>query len=75
LYRAVGWLGEELADQTGATRAPRRNKDLIEEALFESRRRLFSDLSVVLFDTRSLVFYGSGGETLARVEHREFVSV
>lgn len=66
LYRAVGWLGEELADQTGATRAPRRNKDLIEEALFESRRSLFSDLSVVLFDTTSLMFYGSGGETLGK---------
>jgi hypothetical protein len=51
LYRAIGWLGEQLADQNGATRAPRRNKDLIEEALFERRRRLFSDLSVVLFET------------------------
>ena len=29
LYRAVAWLGEELADQTSATRAPRRTKDLI----------------------------------------------
>ena len=66
LYRAVGWLGEELADQTGATRAPRRNKDLIEEALFDSRRSLFADLSVVLFDTTSLMFYGRGGETLGK---------
>src|SRR5260370_26593587 len=40
--------------QGGATRAPRRIKDLIEEALFERRRNLFSDLSVVLFDTTSL---------------------
>jgi hypothetical protein len=32
LYRAMAWLGEELADQSGATRAPRRIKDLIEEA-------------------------------------------
>jgi hypothetical protein len=66
LYRAIGWLGEELADQNGATRAPRRNKDLIEEALFERRRSLFSDLSVVLFDTTSLMFYGSGGESLGK---------
>jgi hypothetical protein len=51
LYRAMAWLGEELADQSGATRAARRNKDLIEEALFEGRRSLFSELSVVLFDT------------------------
>src|ERR1700736_3791047 len=32
LYRAMAWLGEELADQCGATRAPRRIKDMIEEA-------------------------------------------
>jgi hypothetical protein len=66
LYRAIGWLGEELADQNGATRAPRRTKDLIEEALFERRRTLFSDLSVVLFDTTSLMFYGAGGESLGK---------
>ncbi len=66
LYRAMAWLGEELADQDGATRAPRRIKDLIEEALFERRRSLFSDLSVVLFDTTSLMFYGAGGESLGR---------
>jgi len=51
LYRAMAWLGEELIDQSGATRAPRRTKDVLEEALFERRRSLFSDLSVVLFDT------------------------
>jgi Transposase DDE domain len=66
LYRAIGWLGEELADQTAATRAPRRNKDLMEEALFDGRRSLFNDLSVVLFDTTSLMFYGRGGETLGK---------
>jgi Transposase DDE domain len=66
LYRAMAWLGEELADQSVATRASRRNKDLIEEALFERRRSLFSDLSVVLFDTTSLMFYGAGGESLGR---------
>src|SRR6476659_3684290 len=66
LYRAMAWLGEELTDQSGATRAARRNKDLIEEALFEGRRSLFSDLSVVLFDTTSLMFYGAGGESLGR---------
>ena len=62
----MAWLGEELADQRGATRAPRRTKDMLEEALFERRRSLFSDLSVVLFDTTSLYFYGAGGETLGR---------
>jgi Transposase DDE domain len=66
LYRAMTWLGEELADQSGATRAPRRTKDVIEEQLFARRRGLFSDLSVVLFDTTSLYFYGAGGETLGQ---------
>jgi Transposase DDE domain len=66
LYRAMAWLGEELADQSGATRAPRRIKDVIEEQLFAHRRSRFSDLSVVLFDTTSLTFYGAGGESLGR---------
>src|SRR3954464_10270149 len=65
LYHAMAWLGEALTDQSGATRAPRRTKDLIEEALFERRRTLFSDLSVVLFDTTSLMFTG-GGESLGQ---------
>jgi Transposase DDE domain len=66
LYRAMAWLGEELADQSGATRAKRRTKDVIEERLFAHRRGLFSDLSVVLFDTTSLYFHGAGGETLGQ---------
>src|SRR3954454_22445907 len=66
LDRAMAWLGEALTDQSGATRAPRRTKDLIEEALFERRRTLFSDLSVVLFDTTSLMFTGGGGESLGQ---------
>ena len=66
LYRAMAWLGETLTDQSGAPRASRRTKDLIEEALFERRRTLFSDLSVVLFDTTSVMFTGSGGESLGR---------
>ena len=66
LYRAMAWLGEALEDQSDATRAPRRSKDLIEEALFARRRSLFSNLSVVLFDTTSLMFTGRGGETLGQ---------
>ena len=39
LYRAMGWLGEPLADQTGAGGlAPRCRKDLVEEELFARRR-------------------------------------
>jgi hypothetical protein len=66
LYRAMTWLGEALKDQSGATRAPRRTKDVVEETLFERRRSLFTDLSVVLFDTTSLYFHGAGGQTLGR---------
>jgi hypothetical protein len=65
-YRAMTWLGEELDDQSGATRAERRTKDLIEEQLFARRRSLFTDLSVVLFDTTSLYFHGAGGESLGQ---------
>src|SRR4051812_23861707 len=67
LYRAMAWLGEELPanQQDGATPfAPRTVKDLIEERLFERRRDLFSELSVVFMDTTSLSFTGTGGETL-----------
>jgi hypothetical protein len=66
LYRAMAWLGEELADQSGAGRTPRRTKDLLEERLFARRKSLFSDLSVVLFDTTSLYVYGAGGAQLGR---------
>src|SRR3954453_4019859 len=67
LYRAMAWLGEELSpdEQGGATPfVPRTIKDLIEERLFERRRDLFSELSVVFLDTTSLSFTGAGGETL-----------
>src|SRR3712207_3130905 len=66
-YRAMAWLGEELpADQQAAATpfAPRTVKDLIEEHLFERRRDLFSELSVVFMDTTSLSFTGVGGATL-----------
>jgi hypothetical protein len=66
LYRAMSWLGEELADaeQAHRTLAPRCTKDLIEEKLFERRRDLFSELSVVFMDTTTLYFEGRGGDTL-----------
>jgi hypothetical protein len=66
-YRAMAWLGEELSpdEQGGATPfVPRTIKDLIEERLFERRRDLFSELSVVFMDTTSLSFAGAGGEIL-----------
>jgi transposase len=69
LYRAMAWLGEELADQTGCGLAPRTNKDLIEEQLFARRRSLFNDVGLAIFDTTSLYFEGDGGETLGRNGH------
>jgi hypothetical protein len=71
-YRAMAWLGEELPEdeQTGATPfAPRAVKDQIEEKLFDRRRDLFTDLSLVFMDTTSLSFYGEGGETLGARGH------
>lgn len=71
-YRAMAWLGEELpdAEQADATPfAPRTIKDVIEEALFDRRRDLFTDLSLVFMDTTSLSFYGEGGETLGARGH------
>ena len=70
LYRTMAWLGEPLADQTGASElAPRCRKDIVEEALFARRRDLFAELSVVFMDTTSLSFEGQGGEELGRRGH------
>jgi transposase len=72
-YRAMAWLGEELPGeehQKHATPfAPRTIKDQVEETLFERRRDLFSDLSVVFLDTTSLSFTGAGGQTLGARGH------
>jgi hypothetical protein len=72
LYRAMAWLGEELADdeQRGATRlVPLCTKDRIEEGLFRRRRDLYSTAEVVFFDTTSLYFEGEGGDTLGEYGH------
>src|SRR5271157_4223132 len=56
LYRAMAWLGEELAEdqQDGATPfAPRCVKDVLEEELFACRRDLLTTLDVVFMDTTS----------------------
>lgn len=69
LYRAMSWLGEELADQTGRGLAPRTTKDLIAEQVFSRRRNLFNDVGLAIFDTTSLYFEGDGGETLGHNGH------
>ena len=67
LYRAMGFLGEEIQDQDGATvYSPRCNKDLVEELIFSHRRDLFSNLDLVFFDTTSIYFEGHGGESIGQ---------
>jgi len=71
-YRAMAWLGEELSVERQEHATPfaaRTVKDEIEEALFERRRDLFTDLSVVFMDTTSLAFEGAGGRELGRRGH------
>src|SRR4029079_14519813 len=72
LYRAMGWLGDELPRKEQADKAPfapRCNKDLIEEALFARRRDLFTQLQLLFFDTTSIYFEGEGGETIGQRGH------
>ena len=67
LYRTMGWLGEKIG--AGILGSPRCTKDLIEEALFDRGRDLFSEVGLVFFDTTSIYFEGAGGETLGRHGH------
>jgi len=70
LYRAMGFLGEELSDQAKASQfSPRCVKDLIEEELFFHRRDLFTGLDLVFFDTTSIYFEGNGGAKLGQRGH------
>ena len=69
LYRTMGWLGEELEPAADGDLAPRCVKDAIEERLFERRRDLFTDLSLVFMDTTTLSFHGAGGESLGAHGH------
>jgi transposase len=70
LYRAMGFLGEVLEDQQGRTPFIERcTKDIIEEKMFERRMDLFSNLSMVFFDTTSIYFEGEGGACLGNLGH------
>jgi hypothetical protein len=72
VYRAMGFLGERLAEEepaAGRTLGPRCVKDRIEERLFDRRRDLFSGLEMVFFDTTSIYFEGEGGESLGQYGH------
>lgn len=67
LYRAMGWLGEEIG--VGLVGAPRCTKDVIEEALLDRSRDLFKEVGLVFFDTTSIYFEGQGGESLGQHGH------
>jgi len=69
LYRAMAFLGEEVADQDDRTHAPRCTKDVIEERLFDYRKNLFTDLDLVFLDTTTLYFEGEGGQTIGELGH------
>jgi hypothetical protein len=72
MYRAMGWLGQPLPadEQEGATPfTPRCTKCSFEEALFQRRRHLFSNLELVFFDTTSIDFEGEGGVELGQYGH------
>jgi hypothetical protein len=69
LYRSMGWLGEGFMQLGADPRTLKLRKDLIEERLFTRNRDLFSELEIVFFDTTSLYFEGSGGESLGQYGH------
>lgn len=70
LYRAMAFVGEEVADQKDAIPfSPRCSKDLIEEGIFSERRDLFTALDLVFFDTTSIYFEGQGGESIGQKGH------
>ena len=66
-YKAMAWLGEDLAE--AGTDTPRPRIELIEEDLYQHRKSLFGSLSVAFFDTTSLYFEGHGGESLGQRGH------
>lgn len=69
LYRAMAFLGEPLEEKTLVLGSPRCVKDQIEEALFDRRRDLFSEVDLVFFDTTSIYFEGRGGSSLGQHGH------
>ena len=71
LYRAMAFLGEAIEELEKPTEAVRCTKDLVEEALFERRRDLFTEVELVFFDTTSLYFEGQGGEIGQRGHNKD----
>ena len=71
LYRAMAFLDEAIEELEKPTGAVRCTKDLVEEALFERRRDLFTEVELVFFDTTSLYFEGQGGEIGQRGHNKD----
>ena len=71
LYRAMAFLGEGIEELEKPTGAVRCTKDLVEEALFDRRRDLFTEVELVFFDTTSLYFEGQGGEIGKRGHNKD----
>lgn len=70
LYRAMAFVGQVVENQKDATPfSPRCIKDLIEEGMFFERRDLFTGLDLVFFDTTSIYFEGSGGQSIGQRGH------
>ena len=67
----MAFLGDSIEQLEKPTGALRCNKDLIEEALFERRRDLFTEVELVFFDTTSLYFEGRGGESIGQRGHNK----
>ena len=66
VYRAMRWLGEDIAG-SGPGAETRHTTDAIEEELYRHRQELFGEVSVAFFDTTSLYFEGAGGQTLGQL--------
>jgi DDE family transposase len=71
LYRAMAFLGDPIEQLDKPAGAVRCTKDLVEEALFERRRDLFTEVELVFFDTTSLYFEGQGGESIGQRGHNK----
>src|SRR3981081_1263150 len=70
LYRAMAFLGDQIQPRAeNAAGPPRGLKDHLEEALFERRRDLFTEVDLVFFDTTSIYFEGEGGQSLGERGH------
>jgi Transposase DDE domain len=71
LYRAMAFLGEAIDELEKPTGAVRCTKDLVEEAVFDRRRDLFTEVELVFFDTTSLYFEGQGGQIGQRGHNKD----